>query len=286
MLLRPSRLAVAVARADHHDVLVLRNELNEHIRPGMLVWGVSKFSAEKKMKEQPSFYAFFIRKMVAPTGDPKEIVVEGEWLHALEYLRRLDKKNVIGDKWQGHNVWFFTKQRQNLEADAVVSVVSAVPVRVNADGVLIDARSGVLYVAGHFGRAGGAPVEGGVAAWDGARWRVPRRVATASTARPMELLLGAGLLYARDSDGGVLRHAGDGWEALPPLPRQVHAATGLAWAEGRLVASGECVQYEHGAVNRKPCPCAPVSTHCAWQYGENRLLMPHTLLPHACMATS
>ena len=51
------------------------------------------------MKEQPSFYAFFIRKMVAPTGDPKEIVVEGEWLHALEYLRRLDKKNVIGDKW-------------------------------------------------------------------------------------------------------------------------------------------------------------------------------------------
>lgn len=127
MLLRPSRLAVAVARADHHDVLVLRNELNEHIRPGMLVWGVSKFSAEKKMKEQPSFYAFFIRKMVAPTGDPKEIVVEGEWLHALEYLRRLDKKNVIGDKWQGHNVWFFTKQRQNLEADAVVSVVSAVP---------------------------------------------------------------------------------------------------------------------------------------------------------------
>ena len=68
--------------------------------------------------------------------------MEGEWLHALEYLRRLDKKNVIGDKWQGHNVWFFTKQRQNLEADAVVSVVSAVPVRVNADGVLIDARSG------------------------------------------------------------------------------------------------------------------------------------------------
>ena len=50
---------------------------------------------------------------------------------------------MIGDKWQGHNVWFFTKQRQNLEADAVVSVVSAVPVRVNADGVLIDARSGV-----------------------------------------------------------------------------------------------------------------------------------------------
>ena len=143
MLLRPSRLAVAVARADHHDVLVLRNELNEHIRPGMLVWGVSKFSAEKKMKEQPSFYAFFIRKIIAPTGDPKEVVVEGEWLHALEYLRRLDKKNVIGDKWQGHNVWFFTKQRQNLEADAVVSVVSAVPVRVNADGVLIDARSGV-----------------------------------------------------------------------------------------------------------------------------------------------
>ena len=46
--------------------------------------------------------------MVAPTGDPKEIVVEGEWLHALEYLRRLDKKNVIGDKWQGHNVWFFS----------------------------------------------------------------------------------------------------------------------------------------------------------------------------------
>ena len=89
------RCAQAVARADHHDVLVLRNELNEHIRPGMLVWGVSKFSAEKKMKEQPSFYAFFIRKMVAPTGDPKEIVVEGEWLHALEYmymyLRRLDK---------------------------------------------------------------------------------------------------------------------------------------------------------------------------------------------------
>ena len=132
-MLRPSRLAVAVARADHHDVLVLRNELNEHIRPGMLVWGVSKFSAEKKMKEQPSFYAFFIRKIIAPTGDPKEVVVEGEWLHALEYLRRLDKKNVIGDKWQGHNVWFFTKQRQNLEADAVVSVVSAVPVRVNAD---------------------------------------------------------------------------------------------------------------------------------------------------------
>ena len=60
MLLRPSRLAVAVARADHHDVLVLRNELNEHIRPGMLVWGVFKFSTEKKMKEQPSFYAFFI----------------------------------------------------------------------------------------------------------------------------------------------------------------------------------------------------------------------------------
>ena len=88
------------------------------------------------MKEQPAFYAFFIRKMVAPTGDPKEIVVEGEWLHALDYLRRLDKKNVIGDKWKGHNVWFFTKQRQNLEADAVVSVVSAVPVRVNADGVL------------------------------------------------------------------------------------------------------------------------------------------------------
>ena len=52
-------------------MLVLRNELNEHIRPGMLVWGVSKFSAEKKMKEQPSFYAFFIRKMVAPTGDPQ-----------------------------------------------------------------------------------------------------------------------------------------------------------------------------------------------------------------------
>ena len=126
MLLRPSRMAVAVARTDQqqqlqlicctdqNNVLVLRNELNEHIRPGMLVWGVSKFSAEKKMKEQPSFYAFFIRKIIAPTGDPKEVVVEGEWLHALEYLRRLDKKNVIGDKWQGHNVWFFTKQRQNL----------------------------------------------------------------------------------------------------------------------------------------------------------------------------
>ena len=143
MLLRPSRLAVAVARTDHNNVLVLRNELNEHIRPGMLVWGVSKFSAEKNMKEQPSFYAFFIRKIVAPTGDTKEVVVEGEWLHALKYLRRLDKNNVIGDKWQCHNVWFFTKQRQNLEADSVVSVVSAVPVRVSADGVLIDARSGV-----------------------------------------------------------------------------------------------------------------------------------------------
>ena len=83
MLLRPSRLAVAVARDDHHDVLVLRNELNEHIRPGMLVWGVSKFSAEKKMKEQPSFYAFFIRKMVAPTGDPKEIAAGAEIARAL-----------------------------------------------------------------------------------------------------------------------------------------------------------------------------------------------------------
>ena len=55
-------MAVALARTDHTNVLVLRNELNEHIRPGMLVWGVSKFSAEKKMKEQPSFYAFFIRR--------------------------------------------------------------------------------------------------------------------------------------------------------------------------------------------------------------------------------
>jgi thiol-disulfide isomerase/thioredoxin len=132
-----------------------------------------------------------------------------------------------------------------------------------ATALAIDARRGVLYVAGHFGRAGGAPVEGGVAAWDGARWRVPRRVATASTARPMELLLGAGLLYARDSDGGVLRHAGDGWEALPPLPRQVHAATGLAWAEGRLVASGECVQYEHGAVG-----CVAAWNGSAWHLAE------------------
>ena len=79
-MLRPARLAVAVARTDHTNVLVLRNELNEHIRPGMLVWGVSKFSAEKKMKEQPSFYALFIRKIIAPTGDPKEVVLEGEWL--------------------------------------------------------------------------------------------------------------------------------------------------------------------------------------------------------------
>ena len=84
MLLRPSRLAVAVARTDHHNVLVLRNELNEHIRPGMVVWAVSKFSAEKNMKVQPSFYAFFIRKLIAPTGDLKEVVLEGEWLHAIE----------------------------------------------------------------------------------------------------------------------------------------------------------------------------------------------------------
>ena len=58
--------------------------------------------------------------------------MEGEWLHTLEYLRRFDKNKVVEDKWEGHNVWFFTKQRQNLEADAVVSVVSSVPVRIEA----------------------------------------------------------------------------------------------------------------------------------------------------------
>ena len=94
-------------------------------------------------------------------------------------------------------------------------------------------RRGPLWARG---RRAGRGRRGGVGR------RAPARATAggdALTARPMELLLGAGLLYARDSDGGVLRHAGDGWEALPPLPRQVHVATGLARAEGRLVASGE-----------------------------------------------
>ena len=148
MLLRPTRAAVVKTRTDQHAVRVLRNELNEHIRPGHVVWGASKFSNKPGAKVEPQWYAFFVMEVRMPRGDSLEVTIVGKWLHKLEYLQRCDRKGLIGEKWSGRgNVWFFTNQSQTLGAHLVLSAVTTVPVRIGSDGALFDARSGVKVPA-------------------------------------------------------------------------------------------------------------------------------------------